>query len=257
MIRGLMIATELDTARGAPHDVVMLDYGLRTPVIYLNNATSNFRKCPSEELKTAFATAFLPALHSYNEIVSGLKRDKVYVGLPKYSTLREVTLRLGMGSEYDDRTLATFILKPGEYLGPLPMAEWDDLHLSVPQDLLDAVPGSGAVWAEVFERLRSGLHVVYYKPRAYLPAFRFEVPASVAENRHRLGVALKAVEFQCSAPGVFEPFPLYLADRMVKHLPAAFPAFHQAVTNEMATLHDGDPGEVYLWMHRYRTEGGR
>ena len=257
MIRGLMMANELDLAKNAPHDVVMLDYGLRTPTIYLNNATSNFGKSPSAELRDAFAEQFAAGLTAYAEITAGVKRDKVYAGLPKYSTLRELTLKLGLPGEYDDRTLSTFILNPGEYLGPFPMGSWDDMHLTIPKELAARAPAVEGLRDDVLEHLGNKASVLYYKPRAYLPAFRIEVPQAVAGNSHRLGTVLRAVEFQCASPGIFEPFPLYLADRMVKHLSGAFPAFRQAVTNEMATRHDGDVGEIYLAMHSYRSEGGR
>jgi len=51
-----------------------------------------------------------------------------------------------------------------------------------------------------------------------------------------------------------EPYPLYLADRMVKHLGTALPAIRRAITQEIATTTPLDVGSVFMAMHGYRTE---
>lgn len=257
LVRGTMMAHELDLAQNAPHDVVMLDYSLRTPAIYLNNATSSFPSCPADALKEELSSVVDRALDAYISAAGAEKRDKVYVGSPKYSSLRELGRRMGVGAEFDDRTIATFTLKPGEFIGPYALDAWPDLHITVGDELASKAPSLRAKVEKLKPLLQEHCWVLYYKPRAYLPAFRLEVAESVARNDSRLGTLLKAIEFQCAAPGIFEPFPLYLADRMVKHLSSALPAFLQVVTNEMATKFQGNPGEIYLAMHSYRSDGGR
>jgi hypothetical protein len=256
--RGLMMCQELLLGHQAPHDVVMLDWGFRTPAIFLNNATSNFKKCPSQEFKADLREHLPGALDAYAEVTNGRRSEKIYVGAPKYSTLNELTSRLKHATSFDDRTLATLVLKPGEFLGPYPIEASDDLadfHITVPLELAAGSPDVEKFRDQALEGARTAC-VLYYKPRPYLPAMRLEVAKRHSSDAH-LATLLRAIEFQCSAPGVFEPFPLYLADRMVKHLPGAFPAFLQAVTHDMATSYEGDTGEVFLAMHSYRSEGGR
>ena len=89
-----------------------------------------------------------------------------------------------------------------------------------------------------------------------MPALRLEVPNSIAKNNQRLSVVLEAVRLQCGGPGLFEPFPLYLADRMVKHLSVALPAIRRSVTQEIALNWKEDVGDIYMAMHGYRTETG-
>jgi hypothetical protein len=43
-----------------------------------------------------------------------------------------------------------------------------------------------------------------------------------------------------------EPHPLYIADRMVKHLGSAIPTFRQTATRRITELHQGDIGEMFL-----------
>jgi hypothetical protein len=53
-----------------------------------------------------------------------------------------------------------------------------------------------------------------------------------------------------------EPYPLYMADRIVKYLGNALPALRRATTQEMAMASD-DVGAIFQAMHGYRTEHGR
>ena len=55
---------------------------------------------------------------------------------------------------------------------------------------------------------------------------------------------------------MLEPYPLYLADRTVKALARALPAFRQVTTQRIAEKHEGDVGEVFFAMHGYRSETG-
>ena len=54
-----------------------------------------------------------------------------------------------------------------------------------------------------------------------------------------------------------EPFPLYLADRMVKHMRTALPAIRKTTTQEMSQNWEGNYSDLYFAMHGYRTEWGK
>jgi hypothetical protein len=56
---------------------------------------------------------------------------------------------------------------------------------------------------------------------------------------------------------MLEPYPNYLADRTVKALARALPAFRQVTTQRIAQDFDGDIGEVFFAMHGYRSDSGR
>jgi len=70
-------------------------------------------------------------------------------------------------------------------------------------------------------------------------------------------MVFEAIRLQCGTPGIFEPYPLYLADRMVKQMGKVIPAIRKATTQEMLQFWDQAEAEVYLLMHGYRTEIGR
>jgi len=103
----------------------------------------------------------------------------------------------------------------------------------------------------------SNLHVCYYKPHPYTPALRIEVPQSISSNKYLLSTLLHAINFQCGTPGILEPYPLFMSDRMVKNLSRAIPAFRQTATRQMAEQYKDDLSEIFFNMTSYRTENGR
>ncbi|MCM8830158.1 MAG: hypothetical protein NC824_04085 [Candidatus Omnitrophica bacterium] len=103
----------------------------------------------------------------------------------------------------------------------------------------------------------NGIHVMYYRPHNWTPALRVEVGSTVAANNSRIAILLQGIKYQSKTPGLMEPYPLYIADRMVKHLGSAISAFRQAATMRMMELHQGEIEDIYFSMHGYRTKRGR
>ena len=99
--------------------------------------------------------------------------------------------------------------------------------------------------------------ILYYKPHDWIPALRVEVPKVIAMNPHRLATVLQGIKHQCATPSMLEPYPLYLADRTVKALSRAIPAFRQVTTQRISEKYDGNIGEIFFAMHGYRSESGR
>jgi hypothetical protein len=60
------------------------------------------------------------------------------------------------------------------------------------------------------------VRVIYYRPYGWIPALRIELPAPVSASNTRLSLVLEGITRQFFSPAVVEPYPLFLADRMVK-----------------------------------------
>ena len=105
---------------------------------------------------------------------------------------------------------------------------------------------------KIIEHLKE-IYVIYYRPFNHVPALRIEVSKNIATNNGRLSILLEAIKLQCIGGGIMEPYPLYLADRMVKHLGTAVPAMRKAMMQEMAKEWGDDITGLYLAMHGYRT----
>lgn len=269
--RAMMMCMELILAKRAPHDIIFLDGSLTTPFIYFNQALNKIKEVPeelsnllikgikakdensNEEITINIRNAFT----AYKEILLSPRTDKIFVGIPKYTTRREITQRelkeLNIG-EYEDRGMLSFILEAGDFIEPIPIQEpsspW---HISLPEELKDLEK----LKEEIILPALNNLYVVYYRPYDYFPALRIEIPKSVSLNPQRLAILFESLRLQCSAPGIVEPYPLYLADRMVKHLGTALPAIRKTTTKEMALKWEKELGNMYLAMHGYRTEYGK
>lgn len=248
--RAIMMCMELELAAKAPHDVIFLDGSLTTPFIYFNQALNKADEV-SDSLSSLLHERLKIALESYKEILLSKRTDKMFTGMPKYTTRREITQKILKIDGYEDRGCLSFVLDAREFVGPVeiqePQSKW---HIDRPpanmRNLID----------EIIAALEN-LHVVYYRPYSHFPALRMEISQSVATNIQRLAILFESLGLQCGAPGIMEPYPLYLADRMVKHLETALPAIRRTTTQEMSLRWEDTLGNIYLAMHGYRTEWGK
>lgn len=262
VLRAVMLGEELRLIVEAPHDLLMLDGTLTLPIIYFNQALNKAPevtqlRCAREFLKNcaSYLKAYLVTLRSE-------RSDKHFVALPKYSTRREIGRELNWPENYDDRGMLTMLLNPGELTKPRPLEHprnsqgditW---HLNT-QRLPKEVKSQAAELADETVSALTALRVFYYKPQDWLPALRIEVAASVTSNSHRMATVIQGIKHQTATPSMLEPYPIYLADRTVKALARAIPAFRQVTSQHISEQYEGDIGDVFLAMHGYRSETGR
>jgi hypothetical protein len=243
--RAIMMTMELELSTKAPHDVVFMDGSLTTPLIYLNQALNRINSSKtalSEFLKSRLESA----LNSYQEVTDSPKSDKIYAALPKYTSRKEVSTAVGL-SGYEDRGLLSFVLNPSEIVGPFkleqPTEKW---HIDNPLTFRPK-------FNKIIDSL-GDIYVFYYRPFAHSATLRIETSKSVANNNQRLSVLVEALKSQCVSAGMMEPYPLYLADRMVKHLGKALPAIVNTITQQISFSWEDDISNIYLAMHGYRTK---
>lgn len=250
VVRAIMICMELELGAKAPHDVIFLDGSLTTPFIYFNQALNKIDEV-SNNLSTLLYVRLETALESYREILISPRTDKIFAGVPKYTTKKEITEGILKMRGYEDRGFLSFILDAGEFVGPVkiqePQSRWH----------IERAPKSTRKIIDKIIGALENLNVIYYRPYAHFPALRMEISQSIASNMQRIGILLESLRLQCGVPGIMEPYPLYLADRMVKHLGTALPAIRKTTTQEMALKWEEALGDMYLAMHGYRTEWGK
>ncbi len=256
ILRALMIGMELELASQAPHEVVFLDGSLTTPLIYFNQALNKSQDTFHLYTTARFLDQATSVLEAYLTILASTRSDRCWLAIPKYTTRREIGQGMGWPDTYDDRGLLSLLLEPGEYTSPRSLQQpTEPWHLN----LAPLKPATRETASLIAERVISSLgeiHVVYYRPYPWLPALRVEMSRAVAENQARLATALHGIRHQCGAPAVMEPYPLYMADRMVKHLSKAIPTFRQVTSQHIAETYQGSISEVFLGLHGYRTESG-
>ncbi len=245
-LRGLMVAMELELATTAPHDLVLIDGSFASLIIYLNQGLSKVLDVPvmGEELVTRWESENL-----IEKLLNSLSSERT-IALPKYTSRNELEGSIyGIDSLHcDGRTLATLILDPGEYTTPLPIYADEDYHL----------PGKFCSEQDD-QRMNSALsevQVIYFRPFRWVPSLRLEVPGAIAHSPTRLSLVLRGIESQFFSPAVVEPYPLFLADRMVKSLGAGVTVMEQTIS-QYVTDNSDDIELTMLLLQNYRTEGGR
>ncbi|MEM1971416.1 MAG: DNA double-strand break repair nuclease NurA [Candidatus Anstonellales archaeon] len=254
--RAVMFTMELELAYNAPHDVIFLDGSLVTPLIHFNQAFSRIDEVPTN-IADILLKRIKNTLNYYKEILMPSRSDKIYVGIPKYTSRNEIATSIGL-KNHEDKSMLSFTMDGGEVVGPIDLVKPSDYwHFN--KRLIDINKGITDDIISAITRLR----IIYYKPYSYMPTLRIEAPATITENRNRLSILLEAVKLQC-LPSILEPYPLYLADRMVRHLGSALPAIRRAVVQDMIqnTVFISQRGiqkeivDIFLGMHSYRTEQG-
>lgn len=252
ILRGVMIGMELTLARNAPHDLIFLDGSLTTPTIFFNQALSKAKELPNLKISAYLKQNIRLSLESYLAILTTVRSDRFWVAMPKYTTRREIGEQLSWPASYDDRGLLSSILMVGEYTKPRTLMQ-TDWHIAIPDDIRTET-------ADLVEKITDSLseiRVIYYRPDPYLPALRLETNRATADTQARLGTVLQGIRSQCYSAGIMEPYPLYMADRMVKHLPKAMPAFRQVVSQKLSETYQGNINDIFTSLHSYRTESGR
>src|SRR5438128_11872391 len=175
IIRAIMVTMELELASEAPHDVVFLDGSLTTPLIHLNQALARLGEVP-DELSRVLLSRIGSALDYYAEILASKRTDKIFAGVPKYTSRNEISSAVGL-SKHEDRSLLSYILKGGELVGPSDMIRpEEDWHfISLPDAIKDKAK-------EIVSSIHE-LSVLYYRPYDYFPALRIDSSPSVAQNQ--------------------------------------------------------------------------
>ena len=261
VLRSVMLGNELRLVTQAPHDLLMLDGTLTLPIIYFNQALNKAPEVTRLRCAQEFLENCVAYLEYYLVTLRSERSDKHFVALPKYSTRREIGRELDWPENYDDRGILTMLLNPGELTRPRkfehPRNSMGNItwHLNTRQLPIEIRDQATALADEIISALNS-IVVFYYKPQDWLPALRIEVAASVASNNHRLATVVQGIKHQTATPSMLEPYPIYLADRTVKSLARAIPAFRQVTTQRISERYEGDIGEVFFAMHGYRSEAG-
>lgn len=258
ILRGVMIGMELSLAQNAPHEAVFLDGSLTTPTIFFNQALSKAGELPHLKISAYLKQHIKDFLSAYRAILTATRSDRFWIAVPKYTTRREIGEKLNWPNRYDDRSLLSRLLQVGEYIKPLPLKSPETpWHINIPQ--LDNSTATATIkeLADAVIRGLDNIRVIYYRPDPYLPALRLEMNRAAAETPARLSRVLQGVRDQCGSSAIMEPYPLYLADRMVKHLAKAIPAFRQIVSQTLSETYQGDINDIFTSLHSYRTESGR
>ena len=248
--RAIMVEMEIKLAANAQYDIVYLDGSLTTALIHMYKAISfieTLNTKSSEKIKEDFKDFLI----SYKKILEFKVMDRYYLGIPKYTSRNDIGKNLHWPENYDDRAILTLILDPGEFTRPKLFTSEEGWHIRLPYDDEELK----ILMQDVISGIKN-LSVIYYKPHSWSPALRIEMPLAIARDERKLNTILHNIKNQCQTPSIMEPFPLYMADRIAKHMAPAIPAYKQIIMKQMTELSDNNEKDIFFMMHSYRTDGG-
>ena len=248
--RAIMLEMEIKLAANAPYDIVYLDGSLTTALIHMYKAI-NFIENLNSKSSDKIREDFKDFLISYKKILDFKDSYKYYLGIPKYTSRNDIGKNLHWPENYDDRAILTLILDPGEFTRPKLFTSEEGWHVRLPYEDEEL----RVLMQQVISGIKN-LSVIYYKPHPWCPALRIEMPSAIAGDETKLNSILINIKNQCQTPSIMEPFPLYMADRIAKHMAPAIPAYKQIIMNQMTQLNDHNEKDIFFLMHSYRTEGG-
>jgi hypothetical protein len=250
LARAIMLQMEINLASNASNDIIYIDGSLTTALIHMYKAV-NMLKDKETLASNLIKDKFEEFLDSYRRILTGYEYNKIWIGIPKYTSRNDIGNKFGWPEVYDDRAILTMLLKPGEYTEPLLFTHDEAWHSNLPyqDNTLETIMG------DVIFGIRN-LHVMYFKPFHWSPALRIEMPYYIANDEENLEILLQNISQQCEIPSILEPFPLFMADRIAKRISPAIPAYKQIIQNQLLNEHDQDENDTLFMMHSYRTEPG-
>jgi hypothetical protein len=249
--RALMLEMELKLATEAPHDIILIDGSLTTALIHMYKAIDHFQLGTSNA-RNKLREDFYNFLRSYNKILGLERADKIWIGIPKYTSRNDIATKLNWKTLYDDKAILSMVLNAGEFTRPILFTDKDAWHEKVPyeeQELRHLI-------RDVIKGIRQ-LSFIYYKPHKWSPALRIEVPKNIIEDHNNLSAILVTIKSQCRLPSLMEPYPLYMADRIAKNIGRVIPSYRQIVARRIIEEKKVNPDDVFFMMQSYRTESDK
>jgi len=263
LCQAIMFSYELELALKAPHNVIFLDGSLVSFLIGISKGLYAIYKSTEKdnapkELVNHYIERLEDTLKNYCKVLVTPKIDRIYVGIPKYSSRNEIieyikkfNIRNDILEKFNDKGLLSLVLKAGDVVGPvkLPAEGKYRLHLGGVPDIYDSLR------KEIMEALND-IYVLYFKPSVSHPTLRVEIAGEVARNKNRLSVLMDALYDQSRIPGVIEPYPIHIADMFVKNVHGSLHALRDATLSDIGEIPGIDFSDIYFFLHNYRSEGG-
>lgn len=253
VVRGLMKVMEVNLAATAPHDVVLSDGSVTSNIIHMNQAVNIADSTEDANMVGKVLLQKYPRFLRQFRMMLDSDGDRMWASLPKFTTRSEMGSLYdennGWPRQQDDRSVMTTILKPGEYTKPLSLTGKNDswhLHRTADSDV--------SRLAELCVESMNNQVVFYYKPLDTAPALRVETGRWAKNDTHRLAILLRSLKFQCPSYTIMEPYPLYMADRMVRSLGSVIPILKQSAMQKVANNMPDNIKDMLFSMRGYRTE---
>ncbi|MFC1490618.1 hypothetical protein ACFL6K_05355 [Candidatus Latescibacterota bacterium] len=241
ILYAVMMEMQAELAAGAPHDIVFLNGSYITPFAIFMDILKYALGTKDSIISKEFLGRVKPSVMAFKQIFTSGSAAKIWTGIPKSSAKRELSVKLNLPPKYDESTLFTLLLSPGEYTSPVPV---DQSELQ----RIKAIPINDAAFSSIRDNIAAAIaniQVIHFRPQSWTRALRIEIDSSVSENSQRLKQLLDTIKFQCGSPGVSEPYPVYSAEKLASNMIKAIPAIRKMAASQIASRHKDDTGDIF------------
>lgn len=226
-------------------DLVMVDGSYISTLMNISNGLQYLDRLPGgDENPLVHSVKTLLNDSDLNARVLKFLTDPRIIALPKYSTsneLQNIGIHL-LGKNFDTKTQLGYILEHGETTIPLRIS-----NITTSQKTLFSRVFKFDNLSDEILSAFDALHCVYFKPHPFSPAIRIDFTGerSIAELKQ----AYNCVAMTMQQPDIYEPLPLFLADRWAKNISHGAGAAIAATASSNIT----DPKLKVLMSMSYRT----
>ncbi len=221
LLHALACELACELAVSAPHDIILYNMSpmrLFQSVMESLIPAMNAKQYPSG---MEFLKRLKGSLTAFGRMFMAGNGNSLHAGILNSSSKKELSDALGLSLPVADTMIMTALLEPGEATSPVPIAS-EELGKTA------ALPVKDEQFSAIRDRIIAAIRkcrVIYYRPYAWTPAFRIEIPGSAAENHATVSSLLAALRQQCSFPGGRQPFPLKRAENLAGNITHALNAF--------------------------------
>jgi hypothetical protein len=247
ILTGIMSAMEIRLAASSDADLVLIDGSMTSGLINITKAIALAGKGTTELEQMALALKSAEMRDAAMEVLT----SKRFVAVPKYTTTNKEFVHDLPDSlrDFDGRTVATMALRPGEMTTMFGGKDSDQRSFQDKKRQVSNALGFSDVEYAEFVYASTSVAWSYYRPHAWTPAFRFDVPPALADDVDHGRRVLKTLYETTLSPGIREPLPLYIADTLAKQISIGV----SPIMDMAAVDYQEDDDALILMIMGYRT----
>ena len=261
LAQGLMFMQEVilanETAKKYPEGITLIDGNRIGTLINLNQFYYALQQEEVTEVYEAWKTRgstdsiaqLFEKFETQNHLVEFLCSRHNIVGISKLVSTKDILRLIGEPSQMavvDDRSLATLLLKEGEYTVPLYLEKQKAIHMRDVYPYSQQVLAISSNWHE--STLAWSPAYVYFKPTAKHPALKIEVTSHCIQQNQLTNI-LQQVRKEIWSQDIQEPYSMWLADRICKECVQ----LSVAATKEITSNKCGNSDEMRNILRSHRT----
>ena len=236
LCQGIMSVMELNVILDSPHDIKIMDGTHLTPLLSIDKLLNISKEKQSKEYTLGLNEFFKES--NLSDIIGQFLTDKTIIAMPKYSSSRDIIESdhwkrknyFPKDITIDDKFFFSWHLREGEYTKPLSIGQsetgrkkWNNLDITCNMDEFKKWNKGLKEKLQLIKTQMSDpsskeaqLYFTYYKPYKDPFAYRIECKKDLVANPKEFENLLRSIKGQLCLPHIQEPYPQYLADKMVK-----------------------------------------